>query len=117
MGNQPGVASRLPSYDVFVLSSVYEGFGNVLAEALSAGLFCISRNCPHGPAEILKNGEFGLLIDPNDDLGDYLSGFSKIYSDYIVQVDDEKHQLLKAHLENFTNENFSQRVKLLMSQV
>ena len=117
MGNQSEIASRLPSYDVFVLSSVYEGFGNVLAEALSAGLFCISRNCPHGPAEILKNGEFGLLIDTNDDLGEYLSGFSKIYSDYIVQVDDEKHQLLKAHLENFTNENFSQRVKLLMSQV
>ncbi len=47
--------------DVFVLSSLYEGFGNVIVEALSVGLPVVSVNCAGGPSEILNNGEFGDL--------------------------------------------------------
>ena len=42
----------------------FEGFGNVLIEALSYGLPCISTNTD-GPKEILENGKFGLLIKNN----------------------------------------------------
>ena len=48
--------------DIFVLSSIYEGFGNVIVEALSYGMKVISTNCNSGPNEILKDGKFGLLI-------------------------------------------------------
>jgi len=47
---------------VFVLSSAWEGFGNVTVEALFAGLPVVSTDCHSGPAEILENGKFGKLV-------------------------------------------------------
>lgn len=46
---------------VFVLSSAWEGFGNVVAEALAVGTPVVSANCDSGPAEILANGKYGDL--------------------------------------------------------
>ncbi len=47
--------------DVFILSSQYEGFGNVLVEAMALGKTVVSTNCIAGPEEILNKGEFGYL--------------------------------------------------------
>ena len=52
--------------DLFVLTSIYEGFGNVLVEAGIFKIPIISTNCKSGPKEILNNGQFGDLVDIGD---------------------------------------------------
>ena len=49
---------------IFVLSSVYEGLGNVLIDAVNYNIPCVSTDCPSGPREILLNGKGGYLVKP-----------------------------------------------------
>jgi len=58
----------MASSSVFVLSSLWEGLPTVLTEALYAGPPIVSTDCPSGPREILKDGEFGLLVPMRDPL-------------------------------------------------
>jgi glycosyltransferase involved in cell wall biosynthesis len=48
--------------DLFVLTSDFEGFGNVIVEALALGKQIVSTDCPSGPSEILDNGKYGFLV-------------------------------------------------------
>ena len=49
-----------------MLSSLFEGFPNVLLEALTAGMAVIAFDCPWGPAEILRGESAGLLVPAAD---------------------------------------------------
>jgi len=60
--------------DLFVLSSIYEGFPNVLVQALSSGVACVSTDCPPGATEILSSDSFGDIVP----VGDHRSMGNKI---------------------------------------
>lgn len=47
---------------IFAFSSLYEGYPNALAEAMVSGLPCVSYDCPTGPADLIADGENGLLV-------------------------------------------------------
>lgn len=66
----PGYLKRPAQYikkaDLFVFTSRWEGFGNVLVEALGVGAKIVSTDCKSGPAEILDNEKYGTLVPVDD---------------------------------------------------
>jgi glycosyltransferase involved in cell wall biosynthesis len=52
--------------DFLVFCSRFEGFGLVLAEAMSCSIPCVSFNCDYGPKEIIENQKDGLLVRNGD---------------------------------------------------
>ncbi len=52
--------------NLFVLPSRWEGFANVVIEALSCGLPIVATDCPGGPSEILRNKPFGTIVPVED---------------------------------------------------
>jgi|WetSurMetagenome_2_1015567.scaffolds.fasta_scaffold00889_11 glycosyltransferase involved in cell wall biosynthesis len=55
--------------DLVVLTSIYEGFPNVLVEAATLGIPIVSYKCPYGPEEIVEDGINGYLLEVHDKIG------------------------------------------------
>lgn len=67
-GSLGNLAQWYEAADAFVLASEYEGYPNVLLEAMSYGVACISFDIKSGPSLILKNGTNGLLLKDENHL-------------------------------------------------
>ncbi len=88
--------SRLLNYSVFVFSSNWEGFGNVLVEALTAGVPIVSTDCPSGPREILADGRFGRLVP----VGDAVSLSAAIQETLLNPLSFSRNEII-SHLNDF----------------
>ncbi|MEY8760723.1 glycosyltransferase [Chryseobacterium tongliaoense] len=62
-GRQDNPYQFLKYADLFILSSRYEGFPNVLLEAGACGTYSLANNCPGGINEIIQNRVNGEISD------------------------------------------------------
>lgn len=93
----PGaVDNPFPYYSnatAFVLSSEYEGWGNVVVEAMACGCPTISFDCDFGPREITSNGKYGQLV-PSGNIEELAAAMANIIDD-----SDYRHYLKMKGLE------------------
>lgn len=66
--------------DIFVLSSRYEGFPNVLIEAMASGCPSLAFDCDTGPRDIIIDGINGILV-PSEDIDKLRVGLIKLIED------------------------------------
>lgn len=103
LGYQDNPFKYMARADVFVLSSAWEGFGNVIVEALALGLPVVCTDCPFGPSEILNDGEYGDLVSVGDVAG-LANAMKKVYiRDDLLRLQD----IRKLRAEDFEAECIS----------
>lgn len=68
--------SLMRNMDLFVCSSVAEGFSLVIAEAMTVGLPVVSMKCA-GPNELLDYGRYGMLCGTYEELSETLKRLSR----------------------------------------
>ncbi len=90
VGFQSNPFRFMAAADVFVLSSLWEGFGNVIVEAMACGTPVIAANCRSGPDEIIQHGVNGMLVPPKD---------PRALADALMRLltDDALNRRLSAH--------------------
>ena len=96
--------SYMKKSELLILTSVYEGFPNVLVESLTIGTPVISTNSNAGASEILLNGKGGDLIK----IGDYQNLAKKIFKHFNnPKILIKKTKIAKKNLYRFETKKHS----------
>ncbi|HEX2176831.1 MAG TPA: glycosyltransferase family 4 protein [Nocardioidaceae bacterium] len=92
-GQTNKIEDVLLSSSVFALSSHYEGWAMVVAEAMSKGVPVVAFDCPSGPADIITHGRDGFLV-PDGDLAEFTRSLL-----LLIEDDDRRRQMGSAALQ------------------
>lgn len=109
------VKNAYPYYkfsSIFVVTSKYEGFCNVIVEAAMFKVPIISSKCNSGPSEILMNGKGGDFFK----IGDYKK-LSKIIIKRLKYKNKTKTKILKKNLNRFSVEKNVNKYKKIFKQL
>lgn len=125
LGFQKNPFKFLYNADIFVLSSLWEGFGNVIVEAMRCELPIISTDCPSGPREILAPSsdifkrlvdnnefcEFGILSPVDDDINLSLA-MNEMIKDDKLSIKYKEQSILRAndYSKNIVVDSFIEKV-------
>lgn len=66
LGWRSDASALMKHCDLLLLTSRFEGFPNVLIEAMIAGIPIVATDCPHGPREIITDARIGELVPIGD---------------------------------------------------
>mgnify|MGYP006097100957 CR=1 FL=1 len=80
--------------DLFVLSSILEGFPNVLLEAMTYGLPCISFDCDTGPRDMIQDGVNGILVKPDDRESGLVNALNKLIPNEELRSEFTRNSIL-----------------------
>lgn len=86
IGQKDNVKDYYLQSELYILSSRFEGFPNVLIEALSNGCTCIATDCPTGPNEIIQNNINGILVK-NENEAELTKAIDRIYFDNKLKIE------------------------------
>ncbi len=92
-GRAGNVADWYKAADLYAMTSLYEGFPNVLVEAMAHGLPVVSVDCDTGPRDIITSGKDGILV-PQGDHAALVEALHNLMAD-----PDKRHRLGKKALE------------------
>lgn len=67
-GFSANIKEVMSSSSIFALTSIFEGFGLVIIEAMACGLPVVSYDCPCGPKDIITDNKDGFLIPVNNEV-------------------------------------------------
>ena len=84
LGWRDDIYSLMKGAEVFALTSAYEGFPNVLLEALACGVPAIAFDCISGPSDIITHDFNGYLVEP-DNVDEFAKALCKICSDGVLR--------------------------------
>ena len=85
-GRVDNVSTWYRRASVFALTSDFEGFPNVLTEALAHGLPSVAVDCPDGPRDILRDNRGGLLV-PIDEHDAMVQALERVMDDEALRAE------------------------------
>ncbi|MEU5052535.1 stealth conserved region 3 domain-containing protein [Streptomyces sp. NPDC021096] len=114
VGSTPNMAEEWAKASIAMLTSRVEAFGLVLVEAQAAGLPVIAYDCPNGPAEILTDGQDGILVPLGEE--------TELAAALVRLMDDDalRHEMGAAALANvgrFTDSTVGQEWNRLLEEL